>query len=290
MERELGLKIHSVRGKGYKLATAIELLDELAIHQALDALSNRVSIEIHQSVPSTNQYLLERISQGLSSWSICLSETQTSGRGRRGRSWCSPFGTNLYFSLYVRVPSTPAELSGFSLVVGIAVARVLHSFGLKEVGLKWPNDVVSTAGKLAGVLLEMVAEQDGPSDLVIGIGINTKMTLSDAESIDQPWTDIQAHSASSPISRNLLAARLISELSNSIDEFLQHGFAAFRDEWLSYDVFYQKMIEIDFSGHKLNGRHSGITERGGLLFESKNKTRELLGGEISLRKTSCATN
>lgn len=283
LEKLLGMKIHSVRGKGYRLSHAVELLDADSIFNCLQPENQNVQLDILHMVSSTNAYLLDRVRAGIRPWTICLAEGQTAGRGRRSRDWMSPFGTNLYMSLYVRIPLPPAELSGLSLAVGIAVTRSIRNLGIADIGLKWPNDIVSARGKVAGVLLEMIAEHQGPSDLVIGIGVNTKMPAYDTPTITQPWCDLDVLGGGEYVSRNRIASMIINELCAIVGDFQNNGFNVLRDEWLTYDRFYQQDVDIDSAGTSVSGRHVGISERGGLMLSTGGEVIELLGGEVSLR-------
>ena len=118
---------------------------------------------------------------------VIVAEQQTAGRGRRGRAWVSP-GENLYYSLAITVGGA-RELEGLSLVVGLAVLRALESLGVRDAGLKWPNDLLQGGKKIAGILLELSGDPADLCHVVIGIGINVNMkTVTD---IGQPWTSLR---------------------------------------------------------------------------------------------------
>ncbi|TKW77880.1 MAG: biotin--[acetyl-CoA-carboxylase] ligase, partial [Bradyrhizobium icense] len=118
-----------------------------------------------------------------------LAERQSAGRGRRGRPWVSPFAENLYYSLVLRIDGGMRQLEGLSLVVGLAVMRTLQAFGLKDVGLKWPNDVLADGRKITGILLELVGDPADVCHVVLGIGINVNMQGN--EQIDQQWASMR---------------------------------------------------------------------------------------------------
>jgi len=124
-----GLDLISERGRGYRLATPLELLDAERIREALsDAGRARLSrLDIHPLIGSTNSELMRLAAGGAPSGSVCLAERQTAGRGRRGREWVSPFGVNLYLSLLWRYPFAPSNLGGASLAVGAVLADALNS-------------------------------------------------------------------------------------------------------------------------------------------------------------------
>ena len=132
--QDWGIDIFRVQGKGYQLAKPIELLDK-------DIIQNQVEnpIVLMPVIDSTNQYLLDRADM-LESGTVCIAEYQSNGRGRRGREWISPFGSNLYLSLYWRLDAGMAAAIGLSLVVGIAIVEALEKLGLPNIKLKWHND------------------------------------------------------------------------------------------------------------------------------------------------------
>ena len=127
---ELGLDVFSVPGRGYMLAKPIELLD-----LAWLSAQSRAPIHLFPIIDSTNKYLLERVSE-LESGETCLAEFQSAGKGRRGRDWVSPFGSNLYLSMYWKLEAGIAAAMGLSLVVGIAIADALTAYGVNKVKLK----------------------------------------------------------------------------------------------------------------------------------------------------------
>jgi len=153
----LGLEISAVSGRGYRLNHPVQLLNNEAIRRDLNhQTSNLVSeIFVHDKIKSTNRYLREKMlindSQGL----VCLAESQSSGKGRSGHEWVSPFGRNIYLSLLWRFECGPAAISGLSLAIGVAVLRTLDGLKIPEVGLKWPNDILWQGKKLGGILVEV---------------------------------------------------------------------------------------------------------------------------------------
>ncbi|MCW8889998.1 MAG: bifunctional biotin--[acetyl-CoA-carboxylase] ligase/biotin operon repressor BirA [Sedimenticola sp.] len=280
-----GLQVHSVRGRGYRLPNSLELLDRARINELLPAhlLGAIPQIEILDSVESTNSYLMEKMTPQLVSGQICLAERQTGGRGRRGRHWVSPFGSNIYFSMYRRFAMAPAELSGVSLVAGLAVINTLKQLGVEGVGLKWPNDVLYNGRKLAGLLLEVSGEQSGPSNVVIGIGLNVHLPSEQAGDINQPWIDLKQIPGGELLTRNQLVASLVENLQTVMDRFEKEGFEPLRLGWRTHDVYDGKDILLQFGDRTIKGIHRGIDETGALLVETAEGVKAYHGGEVSLR-------
>ncbi|PPY07395.1 biotin--[acetyl-CoA-carboxylase] synthetase, partial [Cronobacter sakazakii] len=151
--RDWGIDVFTVPGKGYSLPGPIQLLNESFIHSHIKS----GSVTVLPVIDSTNQYLLDRLSE-LESGDACIAEYQQAGRGRRGRKWFSPFGANLYLSMYWRLEQGPAAAIGLSLVIGIVMAEVLHELGAAQVRVKWPNDLYLHDRKLAGILVELTGK------------------------------------------------------------------------------------------------------------------------------------
>ena len=277
--REWGLDVYTVTGKGYALPAPIELLDA----EKIRALTNGGNIDVLPVIDSTNQYLLDRLDT-VSSGDVCISEYQQAGRGRRGRRWFSPFGANLYLSLYWRLEQGPAAAIGVSLVIGIIMAEVLHSLGADGVRVKWPNDLYLNDRKLAGILVELNGRTGDAAHLVIGAGINLSMREPGAEMINQGWINLQE--AGIAIDRNTLAARLITELRAALVSFEQHGLAPFIPRWKSLDNFYNRPVKLLMGDREIVGVDKGIDNQGALLLKQNGVLIPYIGGEISLRGVS----
>jgi len=137
-----GVEIDTERALGYRLAGGLDLLDEGRLRAALaGSPASNIPLLLHDTLPSTNAQLLARIGTGQGG-GVCLAEHQSAGRGRRGRSWHSPFGRNLYLSVAQAYDSGPATLAGLSLAIGAAVAVRLSGLGVPDLSLKWPNDLL----------------------------------------------------------------------------------------------------------------------------------------------------
>jgi BirA family biotin operon repressor/biotin-[acetyl-CoA-carboxylase] ligase len=274
--RDWGVDIFTVPGKGYSLPSPIQLLDEAQILSYLP--EGRVSVL--PVIDSTNQYLLDRIAT-LSSGDACVAEYQQAGRGRRGRKWFSPFGSNLYLSMYWKLEQGPAAAMGLSLVIGIIMAEVLQKLGAADVRVKWPNDLYLKDRKLAGILVELTGKTGDAAHLVIGAGINLRMREPSADSIDQGWINLQE--AGVNIDRNQLTATLLTELRLALRQFEIDGLAPFISRWRSLDNFIDRPVKLLIGEQEIHGIERGIDQQGALLLEQDGVIKPYIGGEISLR-------
>lgn len=274
--REWGLDVFTVPGKGYSLPAPIQLLEAVRI---LELLKDK-RVTLLPVIDSTNQYLLDRIGE-LQSGDACVAEYQQAGRGRRGRQWISPFGANLYLSMFWRLDQGPAAAMGLSLVIGIVMAEVLQRLGAKDVRVKWPNDLYLNDRKLAGILVELMGKTGDAAQLVMGAGINLAMRDTNASAINQRWINLQEAGIS--IDRNELAANLLNELRQSLKQFELDGLVPFIVRWRALDNFIDRPVKLLIGERQIFGIARGIDQQGALLLDQDGVIKPFIGGEISLR-------
>ncbi|URQ60577.1 bifunctional biotin--[acetyl-CoA-carboxylase] ligase/biotin operon repressor BirA [Pantoea alhagi] len=274
--KEWGLDVFTVTGKGYCLPAPVQLLDEAEINRNLE----QQGLAVIPVIDSTNQYLLERMGS-LKTGDACVAEYQHAGRGRRGRQWFSPFGANLYLSMYWRLEQGPAAAMGLSLVIGIVIAEVLQRLGAEGVRVKWPNDLYLNDRKLAGILVEMIGKTGDAAQIVFGAGINLKMRTPDATVVNQGWINLQE--AGIAINRNELVSLLVNQLRHSLRDFEREGLAPFHSRWQRLDNFINRPVKLLIGDREVLGIARGIDQQGGLLLEQDGVTKSWVGGEISLR-------
>ena len=276
---ELGLDIFSVTGRGYRLANDIQLLAPEKIRHHISN-TKKLTIDVLNIVTSTNDFIKQNVSR-LESGDVCVAEAQTAGRGRQGRTWVSPFGANLYFSMYWQFEQGYKVLSGLSLLVGIAVCQSLEKMGVDGLKLKWPNDIYYDNKKLAGVLVELEGQMDAACDCIIGIGLNIIMP-DNVEGIGQPWTDLKTIKEKE-IDKNQLVGTLIETLSILIPIFEQSGLSSFLPYWVERDLFINQEVDLVMGSKRVTGVSRGIGETGELLIEHESQLKTYHGGEISVR-------
>ncbi len=279
----LGIEIFSVRGRGYKLPIAINLLDKNAVLKAIGEQRAWFTLEVLDEVNSTNTYLMQN--KHAAHATCVAAHVQTNGKGRRGRTWVSQLGASLTFSLLWRFQCGAAALSGLSLCVGVALIRALRDFEVNSAQLKWPNDVLVDGKKLAGILIELQGDLEGPSIAVIGVGINldfnSSLPKNMLESIDQPAIDLVSVKA---IDQNALLGAMLKHLADVLSGFEASGFVALRDEWLSYHAYENKPVRMLLpNGTDVKGQVQGVAEDGILLVETALGLQRFSAGEISLR-------
>lgn len=283
--RKLGIEIDAVAGKGYLLREPLELLDSDLILAGMDpAIRKKLrSLDIESSLDSTNS-AVSRLPVEDQHAAVIFAEHQSSGRGRRGRKWHSPYARNLYLSVGWKFENSLSELGCLPLVVALASAQALSRAGLKGHKVKWPNDLLLDGRKLCGCLVEVQGDSQGPCHAVLGVGINVHMPASELTAgIDQPWTDV--HSRLPACSRNTLAALLLEELITGLTLFAEQGFVQFKDAWEQMDGLKGQTIEVYAGENVVQGTASGISESGALLLDTGKEILTLYSGEVSLHQT-----
>jgi len=278
LQAETGIEIHKVRGRGYRLSSPLFLLDQ----QQLTSSHREAgwSVRVHDTIDSTNAEAMRLAAQGEPLPLVVMSEQQTAGRGRRGRKWVSPFAENLYYSLVLRVDGGMRQLEGLSLVVGLAVANTMRALGVKDAGLKWPNDILVRQRKLAGVLLELTGDPADVCHVVIGIGININMRTSDE--VDQSWTSLMLETGAA-VDRNKVAASLSAELNTLLAAHREGGFAVFQEEWERNHLWQNEPVTLLAGSNAIEGIVVGVDAVGALRLKVGDEVRSFSGGELSLR-------
>ena len=279
---EMSLDIYRVTGKGYKLSKPLNLLNQESIVNGFKKNSFIPKIEVHSIIDSTNSYLLRRLTTPLSQAQVCIAEYQSAGRGRRGRQWISPFGSQIYLSLYWYLEQGLSAAMGLSLVSALAVSDAIYALTNVKVQLKWPNDIYIGGAKVAGILIDLEGQALEPSHSVIGVGLNVKMPTLAAEKIDQKWTDLQRHTQK-PIDRNLLSAQIIIHLVNRLNQHHTEGLVKMVDEWNKLDFYMNKDVILLTGERTSKGTCRGVNSQGALLLEINGHIKPIYGGEVTLR-------
>lgn len=279
--QQLGLDIYKVKGRGYCLAEQLDLLDAARISQLRK--TSGADILVQHITDSTNSQLMQKVQDGLVTepgYTI-VAEAQTAGRGRRGRNWYSPFAASLYFSMYWRLEQGIQAAMGLSLVVGIAITRLLKQRYQVDARVKWPNDVYVDNKKLCGILVELAGQAHAGCDVIIGIGMNIRLPQQALHSIDQQYIDLTG-AADKLIDRNQLIALLQQQLITLLTEFTHQGFTGFVDEFDQYNQYRNKAIKL-IGKEEITGICIGVDKQGALLVKTATGVQAYFGGELSLR-------
>ena len=244
-------------------------------------------IQVFASLDSTNAWALQHAQCG----DVCLAEQQTAGRGRRGKAWESPAGTNVYLSLRWCFEAVPAHLPMLGLVTGLAVAEALRDCGIEGHGVKWPNDIVlppsplageglGMGGKLGGILLEAVGSLQ---QVVIGIGLNVNRLPTATSAIDQPWSSLRA-CAGREFDRNQVVAAILTRLLLGLQVFSRLDMAQFQRNWQHWDVLHGCPVRVLAGSEVIEGIACGVDVQGQLRLEVRDGViKAFSSADVSVR-------
>lgn len=284
LQHDYYVPIKSSAAKGYKLVHTLPLINIDAVQEIL--FNQSCEIDYLLSVNSTNAYLQEK--QLSKSYHICIAEHQKLGKGRFNRLWQSPFAQNIYCSIKTVLEKDVSELSGLSLAIAVIVAKSLsYCFQDLKVQLKWPNDVYISAKKVSGNIVEVKAESNFDSQVIIGIGINVNMLTE--ETIDQKWSSIALELDNQIVDRTLLLKDLLKRLLSGLKNFEKNGFSDFLKNFVEFDFLNEKDILLTLPNNDvLLGRYDGVSELGQLKLDINGSIKLFASGEASInKKSSC---
>ncbi len=277
----MNIPLHSVKGRGYRLPEAVELLDLEVLKQHGFPAHEFSQTQLALSLDSTNNAMMKVAEDNVSARHICLAEMQTSGRGRRGRQWLSPFARNLYFSVLWPFSQGIAAIQGLSLAVGLSVHQSLQSLGVQGTGLKWPNDILAADAKLGGILIELTGDVTDACQVVIGVGLNLDLQVKDLAHIDQAATGVKQLGCT--VGRNAITAKVVADLCDALHRFSEQGFAPLMQEWNQADMFAGREVKLILPSSEISGTCAGVNEKGELMLKTSDGMQAFNAGEVSLR-------
>ncbi|MBV8878258.1 MAG: biotin--[acetyl-CoA-carboxylase] ligase [Gammaproteobacteria bacterium] len=285
--KALGSELHAVRNRGYRLAHGSEPLDSGRILERLtpEARALVARIDSVWSIDSTNTALLGRANPPHGTCEVLLTEYQTAGRGRRGRTWLAPPGGAICLSLSWSFQEVPQDLAALGLAMGVCALRALRVHGFDGVTLKWPNDLLVAERKLGGVLIDLRAESAGPASVVIGIGLNVSLgaaLLGQIAAGGTAATDLASTHRPLP-ARNALAAALLSACVGGLAAFAREGLKPFVEDWRAADALRGRAVSVSAADGVARGIARGIDLRGALMLETPAGLRRFISGDVSVR-------
>jgi BirA family transcriptional regulator, biotin operon repressor / biotin---[acetyl-CoA-carboxylase] ligase len=284
--RALGLSIDALPRQGYRLHRPAVALDAAVIRAALPAaIAIRLRTgECLWQTGSTNADLLARSPPAPGEFDFLAAEVQREGRGRRGRRWLAAPGSGLCLSWSWGFDALPPRSGCLGLAIGVSAVRALRELGIDGVGIKWPNDLVTPAGKLGGILIEMKSEAGGPIQIVVGIGLNVALgvdVIAQVAASGNRATDLTALGTAPD--RNRLAAALLAHGTSALIDFTRAGFAPFEAEYRAADVLAGCGVTVSGARGIADGIARGIDEDGALRVQTTQGLERVLSGDVSVR-------
>ncbi|MBN2507842.1 MAG: biotin--[acetyl-CoA-carboxylase] ligase [Verrucomicrobia bacterium] len=282
--RSLGYEIEASPHQGYRLRTMPDVLhaDDLLSLVAPRQVVGR-DIRVFEKTGSTNDVVDKLARDGVPEGVVVFAETQTRGRGRLGRSWCSPARRGLWFSVLLRPNLRPESATQLTVAAATAVARALRGFARVDPQIKWPNDILIQGRKAAGILTDLSAELDHIKHVVLGIGINVNLGATDLPpELRRVATSLRLATGRSH-RRADLAAGVLRELDADYARIRQQRFPDIAAEWAAQCSTLGQTVRIDIGGRRVHGRAESLDDTGALLLRTTHGHLErIMGGDVIL--------
>ncbi len=279
--RSQGYRIDAVPARGYRLAAVPDRLTSLELRPLLNTHDLGLVIHWREEIGSTSDLAKELAEEGAEHGEVVVAEGQTAGRGRRGRAWASPARKNLYFSVILRPDLPPARAPELTLVASVALCDALRQAGVRA-GIKWPNDLLASGRKIAGILTELAAEPDGVHWVVLGAGVNVNARPEDfpAELREEATSVLIERGQAAP--RALFAAACLTALEDWLDRHGERGFGAIREAWRERSVTLGRAVAVQVEGRVVRGTAEDLDETGALLVRTEDGLERVTSGDVKL--------
>ena len=281
--RDAGFLISSRRNRGYRIDSTPDRLLPALVSQDLTTKTVGRNLVYLPRIDSTNRLAKDLAVQGIENGSLVLTEHQSHGQGRLKRTWISPYGKNLLFSIIFYPPVPPVDVFSFTLFTSLAVTKALREETGIEAGIKWPNDIYVRNRKICGVLTEFSAHQDRVNWAVVGVGININVDPSNDPTIRDIATSVRRETGKS-LRRVPLLQRIVREIDEYYERFLCGEGPAIRAEWITHSIIIGKSVIIMADEEKEQGIAHSIDEHGALMLETEQgHLKRIVYGDLSLR-------
>jgi BirA family transcriptional regulator, biotin operon repressor / biotin---[acetyl-CoA-carboxylase] ligase len=281
--RAQGYRIEAVPARGYRLVGSPDLITPLDLGAGLDTLRVGSRLVFLKETESTNQVAFRLAEEGAPEGTVVIADAQSAGKGRLGRVWISPPGVNLYCSIVLRPPISPVAACQLTFLSVVAVARAIENCTTLAPQIKWPNDILVSGRKVAGLLNEMNAETEKVNFVVLGIGVNLNMKLAQlGEGVRHPATSLLEESGVE-VDRSAFARALLTELDRLYDRFLSEGEGPVRAEWLERSAIRGRQVRVSCGAREFGGVVQGVDAFGALLVQTPDGVLEtVLSGDVTL--------
>jgi BirA family biotin operon repressor/biotin-[acetyl-CoA-carboxylase] ligase len=283
--RALGYEIEASTRSGYRLIRSPDLLTPLEIKPLLKTNWIGQTIHYFQSIDSTNSKAYQLATQGAEEGEVVIAESQKKGRGRLGRHWVSPPFLNLYLSLILRPQIPPHQASLITLMAAVATASAIERYADLIPLIKWPNDILLSGRKVAGLLNEIHSEIDRIHFVILGIGVNLNMGEKMFSKELREVATCLEREVGQTISRKTFLLSLLEELEKWYTIFLKEGGAPVLKAWRDRAKIKGKRVDVTSFGETLSGVAVEVDSDGALILEMKDgKRRRIVAGDVEYRR------
>jgi BirA family biotin operon repressor/biotin-[acetyl-CoA-carboxylase] ligase len=283
--KEQGYEIEAVKNRGYRLLAAPDIMTAEEIMSRIKTERIAKQVIYFPVTDSTNIQAKKHAEDKEADGLLFVADEQTKGRGRRGRSWDSPAGDNIFMSLLLKPQLKPESASMLTLLAALAVSAAVKRCTKLVPQIKWPNDIVVNKKKVCGILTEMSSEPDYIHYVVIGIGINVNAEKFPKELCETAASLYLENGGERKMNRSSLICAVMEEFERYYEEFLEKGDLEFVvEEYNEKLAGMNGEVRIIGNDGEESGISRGITKNGELIVEFKDGSRrEVVSGEVSVR-------
>lgn len=280
--KQEGYEIDSVNNKGYRLISEPDIINEMRIREYMHTKWMAKNIIYLPVTDSTNTQAKRLGEEGAEHGTLVVTQCQTAGRGRRGRSWESPEG-NVYFTFILRPDVEVSRASMITLISVLALAKAIEKVTGLHTQIKWPNDVVANGKKLCGILTESSTDLEYINYVVVGIGINVNQTSFPDELADKASSLLLELGHS--VNRGAVLGEFLNLFEVYYDIFIKtEDMSGLIDVYNEMLVNCGREVKIIEKDKERILKAIGIDENGGLIVENQEGVREsIISGEVSVR-------
>jgi BirA family biotin operon repressor/biotin-[acetyl-CoA-carboxylase] ligase len=271
---------------GYRLVGAPDALhaDDLSARLGETRVVGR-EIHVFQETTSTNDVAARLARGGAEEGSVVFAESQTKGRGRMGRSWISPAGKGLWFTVLLRPNIPPQETIQLTVAAATALARAITLQTGLVPEIKWPNDILIRGRKVAGILTEMRAELDRVQEALLGIGMDVNLEAGDfPDNLRRAATSLMIETGQK-VNRAELAVAVMRELDRDYQLVIGGQFERLAEQWQQRCTTLGRQVTIRLGDRVIRGRAESLDDDGALLVRGAHGHLErIVGGDVTVEK------
>lgn len=265
--------------------TPIFELDPERVKNNLDCNLIGSEVLLLDVVDSTNERVKELLKEGAPEGLVVIADSQTSGKGRMGRSWVSPPGLGIYLSVLLTPTLSPRQFPSLTLLAGVAAVTAINEFSHTPAMLKWPNDILLKGKKLCGILCELLPLENQRSGVVVGIGININHSATQfPKELRHSATSLKIENGA-PVDRFHLVRSLLNHLDSEYEACLVAGPAPLVKKWTEHTDMFDKQISLKQGKSVIHGTAVRLDPLGNLVIRTPDgREHSFEGGEVTLGK------
>jgi len=283
--RSLGYEIEASTRSGYRLIQSPDILAPSEIKPLLKTKRLGKTIHYFHAIDSTNSKAYELASQGAEEGEIVIAESQAKGKGRLGRSWFSPPYLNLYLSVILRPKIPPHQAPLITLMAAVATAEAIEKTSGLQPLIKWPNDIILSGRKVAGLLNEIKSETDRVHFVILGIGVNLNMDEKQFPKEIRPLATSLKEEMGQTVLRKAFLASLLQSMERWYTVYLKEGGYPILELWRKWAQIRGRQVRMTSFGETITGRAIDVDSDGALIIETKpGEQKRIVAGDIEYRR------